>query len=317
MTVTVFDLGSNSFQMLQARVTDAGRVEPLFSAIEFVQLARFVSPQGVLVPEGFDEGVAAVSRLISRAPPSAKAGPVVAIATCAVRDSSNGVQFLEAVRAETGLAVSVLTGEQEAALTYIGATSEVGRSGLPMAVVDLGGGATQLAWGIGARPEHMVSVRLGVLALAERLAGLSNVGNVAIEQMAAFVRRTIEPAIVGSPSKPPQILVFASGVARLILSLVYSYGLVAKGNTVPSVVLADLIPRLLEATPEELQERGVPAKRLQSIGPTAVVLGVITDLFGLDRFVVPHAGLREGVALHAASFTPRAWPTPPSPPSGR
>lgn len=308
MNLTVLDLGSNSFQLLQARRTTAGRVESLFSAVEFVQLAKYVDADHEINDAGFQEGILAVQRLLAQAPASAQAGQVVAVATCAIRDASNGAEFLDAVAAHTGLSVRVISGEEEARLTYTGAASEFGAAEEATAVVDLGGGSTEIAWGIGARCQRETSIRLGVLALAERLAGLSNVGNAALDQMATFVRRTIEPVVVKTQPFPPSMLVFASGVARITLSLVYSYGLVTRGTTVPSLVLAELLPRLLAASDRELLERGVPEKRLASVGPTAVVLGVITDLFELDRFVVSRSGLREGIALCAEQIGPQPWP---------
>lgn len=308
MNLTVFDLGSNSFQLLQARRTSAGRVEPLFSAVEFVQLAKYVNAEHEIDPTGFQQGIFAVQRLLAQAPTSAMAGPVVAVATCAVRDAQNGQAFLDAVAAHTGLVARIVTGEEEARFTYAGAASEFGASEEATAVVDLGGGSTEIAWGIGARCQREASIRLGVLALAERLAGLSNVGTTALDQMATYVRRTIEPVVVRTQPFAPNTLVFASGVARVTLSLVYSYGLLTRGTTVPSLVLAELVPRLLAAPDRELLERGVPEKRLASVGPTAVVLGVITDLFELDRFVVSRSGLREGLALCAEQVGTQAWP---------
>ncbi len=308
MNVTVFDLGSNSFQLLQARRTDAGRIEPLFSAVEFVQLARFVDAQHQITPDGFVQGVQAVKRLLAQAPASAVDGPVVAVATCAIRDASNGSEFLARVHAETGLKTTIVSTTQEASLTYTGAISEFAPSDEAFAVVDLGGGSTQIAWGRGMLCERQVGIPLGVLALAERLAGLPNIGNAALDQMATFVRRTIEPAVIKHQPQHPGRLVFASGVARVILSLVYSYGLVSRGTVVPSHVLADLVPRLLDASERELMERGVPEKRLHSVGPTAVVLGVITDLFELERFTVARGGLREGIALTAEQVGMQAWP---------
>lgn len=308
MNVTIIDLGSNTFQLLQARRTEAGRVDPLYADVEFVELARHVGPDGMITSLGSSLGIQAVERLVAHAPASAAAGPVVAVATCAIRDARNGADFLASVAASTGLEARILDGREEAGLTYAGAVTELSDVTGPVAVVDLGGGATQIAWGSGPNSQSQISVRLGVLALAERLSGLSNVGNVALDHMAAFVLRTIEPAVLQTQPFEAKTLVFASGAARVILALMYSYGVVSKGMTVPTLALADLVPKLLEAAPEELLRRGVPAKRINSVGPTAVVLAVIAQLFELDRFVVVKSGLREGLALQAERVGLQPWP---------
>jgi exopolyphosphatase/guanosine-5'-triphosphate,3'-diphosphate pyrophosphatase len=201
-----------------------------------------------------------------------------------------------------------LSGEEEAGLAYLGAASELKGPEQQVAVVDWGGGSTEIAWGKGDRVLHAVSLRLGVLALAERLAALPNRNQMAIEQFATYVRRTVEPALVTNTELLPQSLIFASGVAKVLLALIYSFGLISKGNVVPSVLLHGLIPRLLSAKPEELLQRGVPAPRVTSVGPGAVVISVIADLFELDRFVVASAGLREGVVLNAERVGLQPWP---------
>jgi exopolyphosphatase/guanosine-5'-triphosphate,3'-diphosphate pyrophosphatase len=312
VNITILDLGSNSFQLLQARRTEADRVEPLYSAVEFVQLANFVNAQGVLEERGMVAGIEAIQSLLQRSPPSCSDGPVSAVATCAIRDAKNGAEFVERVSAQTGLTTRVLSGEDEASLTYWGASSELGKPNKNLAVVDLGGGSTQIAWGNATRVEHRATIKLGVLALAERLSAFKSSPSMALDQMAAYVRRTIEPHVLERADSPPDTLVFASGVARVILSLVYSYGLLTKGTVVPQQILADLVPKLLSASSEDLAQRGVPPKRLASVGPTAVVLGVITDLFELDRFVVTRAGLREGIVLHAEHVGMQPWPKLPS-----
>jgi exopolyphosphatase/guanosine-5'-triphosphate,3'-diphosphate pyrophosphatase len=307
MEVTVLDLGSNSFQLLQARCTRGGEVVPLFKGVEFVALATHLNADGAISPSGFELGVGAVKDLLLRAPPSAHKLPLTAVATSAVREAKNGREFLDAIERETGVLGKVITGEQEARLAYLGATVEFPHLRERTAVVDLGGGSTQIAVGSGRQVERSVSIRLGVLALVERLAASPNTANVALDHLAIFVRRTIEPSIAAL-GEPPEVLVFASGVARVIRDLVNTYEPMADGAPIQGFSLRSLTPTLLDATPEELAKRGVPEKRLLSVGPTAIVLDVIADLLGLDSFFVSASGLREGVALSVKELGSQRWP---------
>jgi exopolyphosphatase/guanosine-5'-triphosphate,3'-diphosphate pyrophosphatase len=308
VNVSVVELGTTSFQLLQARCTEAGRVEPLHVDKRYIQIARQLGPDGVLSPEGVQLALATLRELLNAAPTSAHAGPVVAIATGSVKEALAVGDFARVLEQQTGLRFAALTGEDEAKLTYHGAATEMGPGSQNLAVVDLGGATTAIAWGTGPEVRRATSVRLGALTLAERLAQHPQRGQLALEQMAVYVRRTFEPVLMVEESLRPDTLVFASGVAKTLLSLVYSYGLIFKGNLVPTRALHALVPKLLTATARDLTERGVPAPRVQSVGPTAVVFSEIADLFEVERFAVGSNGLREGVALSAEAMGLQPWP---------
>ncbi|HEX2735365.1 MAG TPA: hypothetical protein VHM70_27360 [Polyangiaceae bacterium] len=307
MNISVIELGTTSFQLLQARRTDARRVEPLYADKRYFQLSAGAQASAP-TSEALQSAVSTLREVLATAPPSARAGGVVVIATGTVREALTHPAWSEAFSKQTGLTVRLLSGEEEARLSYWGAVSELSTEPQKLAVVDLGGATTAMAWGTGERVDRAASVRLGVLTLAERLAQMPKPGQLAIEQMAVFVRRTFEPLVPVDDPLKPDMLVFASGVAKLLLSLVYSYGLIFNGKLVPTDALHRLVPRLLTASVAELSERGVPEPRIPSVGPTAVVLSVIADLFEVERFLVGSNGLREGAVLAAEQLGLQAWP---------
>ena len=122
------------------------------------------------------------------------------------------------------------------------------------------------------------------------------------------MRRTLEPTIAASKQPPPEVLVFASGVARVVHGLAVSYELIGPGMPITTRALRTLIPRLLEAPAEELQARGVPPARVRTAGPTAIVLDVVCELFEKEDFIVARGGIREGIALGVRSLPSQAWP---------
>ncbi len=308
MDVTILDLGSNSFQLLHARCTRSGEVQPLFRAVEFVALASHLTPDGDIKPEGFELGVQAVKDLLHRAPPSAHKHPLAAVATCAVREAPNGPEFLSLVESETGVKTRPIPGEVEARFAYRGAAADFADAARRTAVVDIGGGSTQIAVGTGPEVDVCVSVPLGVLALVERLAASANTANYALDQMSVYVRRTLEPSLA-QLTPAPEALFFASGVARVIRDLLLTYDAVTDGSQIQCFTLRELIPKILETSPEELAERGVPEERLHSVGPTAIVLDIVADLLALESFSVSRAGLREGAALSTNELDTQRWPS--------
>jgi exopolyphosphatase / guanosine-5'-triphosphate,3'-diphosphate pyrophosphatase len=306
--VSVLDLGSHSFQLLCARSLRSGRVERLHKDVEFVQLTNHLRPDGSIDADGFAAGIKGVIELLARAPEFARKRPLIGVATCAIREASNGGAFLTALEQATGVTARALPGEEAASLAYAGAASEFEGKPRRMAVVDLGGGSTELAWGNGKQLLHGVSVRLGVMSLVERLASMPNTANMALDQLAVFVTRSLEPVVYAARQDPPQLLVFASGVARVIQALAISYELALPGAPITARSLRALIPLLLEATPAELQARGVPSQRVKTTGPTAIVLDVVCELFEKEEFTVVRGGLREGVVLNARAMSAQAWP---------
>src|SRR5690606_18207664 len=152
------------------------------------------------------------------------------------------------------------------------------------------------------------SIRLGITALVERLAQLPNTANIALDHLAVFIRRTLESALITAREQPPDVLVFASGVARVIGRLAVSYGFASPGQAIDTRALRELIPVLLAASPEALLERGVPKERLATVGPTAIVVEVVRDLFEMDRFLIAQGGLRDGAALSPQTVGVQRWP---------
>ena len=172
MRVGVVDIGSNSTRLLIADVDPAtGAVEPLLRRSQVTRLGSGVDAGGSLS----EEAAARVFRTLAdyRAAIDAHGcESSLAVLTSAVRDSDNGAKFAERVREEFGLDARILSGEEEAQLTFLGAMS--GRSedgpasGEPTVVVDIGGGSTEFIVGRGRTAGFHVSLPAGVVRMSER-----------------------------------------------------------------------------------------------------------------------------------------------------
>jgi exopolyphosphatase / guanosine-5'-triphosphate,3'-diphosphate pyrophosphatase len=164
----VVDIGSNSTRLLIAEL-DQGRVTgELDRRTTVTRLGAGVDADGRLSDDGMqrvfavlDEYHDAIERL------DVDAG--VAVMTSAVRDSTNGEQFAAEVQRRYGLEAHVLTGDQEATLTYLGATSERDPADTtPTLVLDIGGGSTEMVIGTGHEASFHVSTQAGVVRQTER-----------------------------------------------------------------------------------------------------------------------------------------------------
>ncbi|MEZ0490960.1 exopolyphosphatase [Kineococcus sp. TBRC 1896] len=162
--VAAIDCGTNSLRLLVADVDPAtGAAHELERTMEVVRLGQGVDRTGAFAPEALTRTFAALDRaaaLLARHAP----GAVRFVATSASRDVANRDEFAAGVRARLGVDPHVVTGQEEAALSFAGATADLADDGSPYLVVDLGGGSTELVLGDdvvrAARSLDMGSVRM-------------------------------------------------------------------------------------------------------------------------------------------------------------
>jgi exopolyphosphatase/guanosine-5'-triphosphate,3'-diphosphate pyrophosphatase len=164
--VAVVDLGTNSTRLLVARVFD-GRVEELERRTTVTRLGQDVEATGRLADEAVarvSEALAVYREVIDRL----GAQRIVAVATSAMRDAENGAAFREEIRERFGIDARTISGDEEARLTFLGATS--GRAaGSETLVIDIGGGSTEYVTGRpGNNPGFHVSTRMGSVRFSER-----------------------------------------------------------------------------------------------------------------------------------------------------
>jgi exopolyphosphatase/guanosine-5'-triphosphate,3'-diphosphate pyrophosphatase len=169
MRTAVVDIGTNSTRLLVADVDRAsGAVVELHRESQVTRLGDRVDAGGTLSREAIGRVEATLAdyrATIDRFDCEAN----LAVLTSAVRDASNGAEFTKRVRSEFGLDARVLSGDEEAQLTFLGAMSDRdGSSNEPTVVIDIGGGSTEFIVGAEHTASFHVSVQAGVLRMSER-----------------------------------------------------------------------------------------------------------------------------------------------------
>jgi exopolyphosphatase/guanosine-5'-triphosphate,3'-diphosphate pyrophosphatase len=164
--VAVVDLGSNSTRLLVADVHPDGRLEELERRSTVTRLGQGVEASGRLSDDAIDR-VHAVLAEYRTVIDALGADVAVGVLTSAVRDAANGEAFAAAVRERHALAARTIPGELEARLTYLGATAERAGSATT-AVIDIGGGSTELVVGRDRDLRFHVSTQVGVVRHTER-----------------------------------------------------------------------------------------------------------------------------------------------------
>jgi exopolyphosphatase/guanosine-5'-triphosphate,3'-diphosphate pyrophosphatase len=223
------------------------------------------------------------------------------VGTSAVREAANGAEFLAMVRSSSNRQVRVISGEEEARLTLLGVTHALPELGGEFLLFDIGGGSTEFALSRAGRAAEAVSVKIGVVELAERFMDEGRVDPARYEAMAAEIGARLAagltgpilhhgaPALVGSAGT-------VTALAALDLGLESYDGARVHGHRLTRVAVAGLGARLARLT---LAERaGLPCLepgRADLILPGSAICLEAMDRLGFDALVVSDRGLRDGM----------------------
>ncbi len=163
--VAAIDCGTNSIRLLIADI-DNGNFREVSRTMEIVRLGQGVDKTKSFHPDAIDRTLAAV-QLFSAEISKRGATKIRFCATSATRDATNRDLFIDGVESILGIKPEVIPGEEEAALSFIGATKELALSDGPFLVVDIGGGSTEFVFGT-EKVESAKSVNIGCVRMSER-----------------------------------------------------------------------------------------------------------------------------------------------------
>jgi exopolyphosphatase / guanosine-5'-triphosphate,3'-diphosphate pyrophosphatase len=217
MRVGVVDIGSNSTRLLIADVEErTGAVEPLLRRSQVTRLGDGVDAGGSLS----EEAVARVFRTLAHyraAIDDHGCEKSLAVLTSAVRDAENGEAFAQRVRDEFGLDARILSGEEEAELTFLGAMSGRGddgpASGEPTVVIDIGGGSTEFVVGRDRKAGFHVSLPAGVVRMSERHIHSDPPPPEELQELAADVRTILMEGLPGEERAAVRFGIAVAGTA--------------------------------------------------------------------------------------------------------
>jgi exopolyphosphatase / guanosine-5'-triphosphate,3'-diphosphate pyrophosphatase len=297
LRVAVIDIGSNSTRLLVADVAD-GRVAPVERRSTVTRLGRGVDLTGRLATEAIEAACAAVDPYVATLQERG-AERVDAIATSAVRDAANGGAFVAELRERFALSARVLGGDEEARLTYLGATSEHVPEE-PTLVIDIGGGSTELIVGEGREIEWHASLQAGVVRHTERHLSSDPPTPVELEALAADLRGLIEAAVAEAPRAAAGIAVAGTptSLAAIELELVPYDPKWVHGHLLELPSIQRMLSRLAAAPLARRSEiPGLHADRAPTIVAGVVTLVEVMRAFDLERITVSEHDILYGAAI--------------------
>lgn len=300
MRLGILDIGSNTVHLLAADARPGGRPLATTSDRTVVRLMRYLTPDGAISEEGVQALVAAVTRARMIAE-TERVDTLLATATSAVREALNGDDVIARIEAALGQSLQVLSGEQEAELTFLAVRRWFGWDAGRILLMDIGGGSFEFAAGADEVPEVAASVPLGAGRMTVQFMPSDPPGEDAAAQLRAHAEAVLAPVaerIMALP-RPDHVI----GSSKAIRSLANLAGREVTGLGFDRTVLSrsslgSWIPRLARIPASARQELpGITADRALQIVAAAVSLHTAMSMLKIDELEVSPWALREGVLL--------------------
>lgn len=305
MRLGVLDVGSNTIHLLVVDAHRGAHPTPMHDDRWAVRLAEHVGPDDVLSRAGEKALLHAVQEACEQAEKQG-CDDFMALATSAIREARNGDEVLDRIRQATGVELQVLTGEDEARLTFLAVRRWFGWSARRLLVLDIGGGSLELAVGMDELPEVALSLPLGAGRMTRRflpdalaggrpdlgaLAGLEEHATALLEPAAAQLRAAGTPDLVAATSKTFRTLARLSGAAPSSAGIRAPRELSLTGLD----QLVRFVSRIESGALAELP--GVSANRAHQVPAGATVAAASMRLLDVPCVRICPWALREGVIL--------------------
>jgi len=301
--LSAIDIGSNSIRQTIADVSPTGVIRVVDEMKAAPRLGAGLSKRGSISEIAVQNALSTLSRMATLANQlGAKRNEVVA--TSAVREASNGEQFLHLVRSETGLKIKILRGEDEARLAFRSALAHfdlaVGRA----VVMDIGGGSLELALSADGLVDRLISLPLGAIRTTERYLGAGQKKK-GLRKLRKHARLELRRHLSARHWHAARII--CSGGTFTTLASIYLARIgmesakTVHGTVIPRVELEHIVDMLRNLSPEERQAvPGLSAARSDIIVGGLAVAAEVAARVEAKELVVSAYGIREGILLESA-----------------
>lgn len=296
--VAAIDCGTNSIRLLIADIS-GGKFKEVLRDMEIVRLGQGVDENKSFHPDAINRTLAAVEKFKNQL-----AGKGVEkirfCATSATRDAANRDLFIYGVRQILGVEVEVIPGEEEARLSFNGATKELLQSDAPFLVVDIGGGSTEFVYG-NKEVEFAKSVDIGCVRMSERHLKSQPVEMSQVAQAIIDIDKAIAQAAAVVPISTAKTLVAVAGTATTIAAAALELETYDRYAIHLSRIPAEKVHKVSAAfqamTKSEISNLGfMHPGRVDVITAGSLVLSRVMAATGATEFVASESDILDGMA---------------------
>lgn len=301
MRLGVLDVGSNTVHLLVVDAHPGAEPSPAMSRKSVLRLAEHIDRRGDLDLAGGDALVGAVIGA-RRAARELGCDEFIGFATSAVRDAGNSAEVLQRVQEDTGVELRVLSGEDEARLTFLAARRWFGWSAGRLLCLDIGGGSLELATGVSEDPDVALSVPLGAGRMTREWFTADPPPRTEVAALRAYAIETLKPTVAelvaeGGPDRVVASSKTFRSIARLTGAAPSSQGTRVRRRIRRDALhqLIGFISRMAAGDIAELE--GVSAARAHQLLAGAVVADAAMECLDVETLDLCPWALREGIIL--------------------
>ncbi len=295
------DIGTNSIRLMIIRLNPNHSYTVLRQEKEVVRLGENEFKKNHLQPEAMERAVLVCKKFTELAR-SFGAGEIIALATSAAREANNQAEFLERLKNEAKLEVKVISGKEEARLTYLGVSSGVHIGKRKAIFIDIGGGSTEIAIGDQFQHYHIDSLQLGAIRLTTMFmkdGGAGPVHDETYARMKRFIKNVLLKPVKNMNNARIECAFGSSGTITNLAEIAISMH--GNGDAGERLVLGynDLKKVISTLSMLSLDERrkvdGINPERADIIIGGAAILETIMEEFGLEEIRVSDRGMLHGM----------------------
>jgi exopolyphosphatase/guanosine-5'-triphosphate,3'-diphosphate pyrophosphatase len=301
--VAAIDVGTNSIRMAVAETDPAIGFRIIEDVKETTRLGAGVFASGKLKVGAVKRSLTALERMRTVAE-NHRVDSLRAVATSAVREASNGADFVKLIRRRVGIPIEVIQSQREARLAFSGVARDFELTDHRVAVVDTGGGSTELVFATSGVIDAIRPVPLGAVRLTEAFGDPAQPGQYRFREMRKRIRKTLKEAVRRVPYRP-DFIVGAGGTFTSLARVALREGDADKGGRFPFAVrgcelrhktVARVLGELRRMTLDERSRvSGLSAKRAEIIVAGLCIVERLMDHLGVDRLFIHDGGIRDGL----------------------
>ena len=293
--IAIIDMGSNSIRYVSIQIADNTSYSFLNQEKEAIRLGHGLSQTGRLSEAGMERAMVCL-RVYKHMMEVSGIHTCLAVATAAVRNASNGSEFLQRIHEETGIQMDVITGEREAYLGYLGVINTIALK--DCLIFDLGGASVELSLVHDGKARHSISIPIGAVTLTEKFSLQGNSEESSLQNCLKYIHKKISAVSWLQHVNVP--LVGIGGTARNFAKMdqkATNYELSKIHNYIlPYQNFADLYQEITTRSAANRKKiPGLSKDRADLIVAGAAVIQTLFSIAGSKKIIVSGCGLREGL----------------------
>jgi exopolyphosphatase / guanosine-5'-triphosphate,3'-diphosphate pyrophosphatase len=297
MRLGVLDVGSNTIHLQVMDAHPGARPTPATNYKVELRLTEYLDVSGAISAGGVQLLNDAIKEAVAHARQN-ETDEILAFATSAVRDASNGAQIIADINKKHEIDLQVLDGDDEASMTFLAVRRWLGWSAGKLLVLDIGGGSLEIASGIDENPEATISMPLGAARLTREFLSGDPYSSKGIKNLEKHAEELIRDSMPNSLKAHDADHFVATSKTFRTLARICAQWYGDNPKFIERSSLKSAMPRLIEMTNKSRAELpGVSASRAQQIVAGGIVALAVMDRLDVDEAEICPWALREGIVL--------------------